>query len=251
MKFKDVEQFIEEKSPLRIELDNKIKQIRDHIIDGAPEVVVDIPQLVKDLIRSYHYKTPMNWFVPEVYNTFEDWFLRRLKPSVLQTCIKNSEHSIICSPVEGKIRKQALDYGDVIVKKSVIAAAELKQILEADEVLQISLIKPDYHRVHSPVDGIVEKIKRYDYGELFKNSEAMTIFTINTDIGKVTMAAVGEVMIQSFVTDLQEGDEVFKVREIGYFNFGSQIILGFPKGLKNVSYANQKVFVGDTIIQKD
>jgi hypothetical protein len=98
----------------------------------------------------------------------------------------------------------------------------------------------DYHRFHSPVDGIVDTILPID-GALFTvnplaiNEEfdvftenKRVVMTLKTDaFGKVAFVIIGATMVGSIGLSVRPGDAIARGDEVGYFAFGgSTCIVG-------------------------
>ena len=189
--------------------------------------IINIDKLA-DLVNIKNgYDTPRNVFEPQKYKTFEDWFLRRLSPEKENECFVNAQAANVSSPVQGEIRRYP--FGGGRLKNSIILAPQLNDVLrDAQHKIQISLKKCDYHHVHSPCDGRISEIRVLNHGDLFPKSESMMVFYISGAIGDVAMACIGEQTVQTFVNIVNVGDVVKKMDNIGYFYFGSQILIGMP-----------------------
>ncbi|KAF9443222.1 hypothetical protein P691DRAFT_779000 [Macrolepiota fuliginosa MF-IS2] len=106
------------------------------------------------------------------------------------------------------------------------------------------LAPQDYHRFHSPVDGKIGKMT-YIAGEYYTvnpqairtaldvyGENARKIVPIDSpQFGRVMAVCVGAMMVGSILTTVEEGQEVKRGQEFGYFAFGgSTIVLLFEKG---------------------
>jgi len=109
------------------------------------------------------------------------------------------------------------------------------------------LAPQDYHRFHVPVDGKIGPMT-YISGEYYTvnpqairttldvyGENARKIVTIDSPIyGRVMAVCVGAMMVGSIITTVNEGAEVKRGDEFGYFAFGgSTIVLLFEKGALN------------------
>ncbi|KAJ1307812.1 hypothetical protein OPQ81_001894 [Rhizoctonia solani] len=106
------------------------------------------------------------------------------------------------------------------------------------------LAPQDYHRFHSPVDGVVGPMK-YIPGEYYTvnpqairtqldvyGDNARKIVPIDSPVfGRVMCVCVGAMMVGSIVTTVKEGEQIARGQEFGYFAFGgSTIVILFEKG---------------------
>ncbi|CUA68523.1 phosphatidylserine decarboxylase [Rhizoctonia solani] len=106
------------------------------------------------------------------------------------------------------------------------------------------LAPQDYHRFHSPVDGVVGPMT-YIAGEYYTvnpqairtqldvyGDNARKIVPIDSPIfGRVMCVCVGAMMVGSIMTTVKEGEQVARGQEFGYFAFGgSTIVMLFEKG---------------------
>ncbi|TFK32508.1 phosphatidylserine decarboxylase-domain-containing protein [Crucibulum laeve] len=107
------------------------------------------------------------------------------------------------------------------------------------------LAPQDYHRFHSPVDGTIGPMT-YIAGEYYTvnpqairtaldvyGENARKIVPIDSpQFGRVMAVCVGAMMVGSIETTVQEGEQVNRGQEFGYFAFGgSTIVLLFEKGV--------------------
>tara|TARA_Y100000593_G_scaffold84219_1_gene159364 strand:- start:472 stop:1254 length:783 start_codon:yes stop_codon:yes gene_type:complete len=224
------------------------QQIRANKLYGDPMPKVDIDHLADIMNDDMGYDMHRDAFIPTTYVTFEDWFLREMTDNTLEQCIKKSLLSDVCSPVQGTVRKH-VPSGEMTLKKSVIVVEDLLRLLGGERLIQISLQKTDYHRVHSPVDGTIEEVVSFEKDEFFPGSEALMIITIASEIGDVKVACIGEWSVQTFVTKVSPGQEVLKLSELGHFYFGSQVIIVLPDYVDIVvnEEGKERVFPGDPI----
>lgn len=226
------------------------KQVRQAKIFGEEMPSLDWDQFAQEVIDEKKYENKREDFEPAYYTQFDDWFLRRLSADTFQKCIDAAAGSTIVSPCQGTVRQEVPD-GLMTLKRSVIHLDTLLGILNLPSILQISLRKTDYHRIHSPCDGVVRSVERYQQHELFKESEACTILDIESSSGTVTLMMIGEWTVQTFITDIEPGDRVQKLQELGYFYFGSQVIIGSDMMLKPLVVPDNKtrVFPGDPLYE--
>ncbi|OWZ78123.1 phosphatidylserine decarboxylase [Cryptococcus neoformans Bt85] len=131
-----------------------------------------------------------------------------------------------------------------------VADTTFKAIQEDDEsALSIHRLAPqDYHRFHSPVEGIIVAIKDID-GELYTVNpqainEDLNVFTLNkrsimlihANLGSgresvpIAFVAIGAMLVGSIGWSKKPGDKVCKGEELGWFQYGgSTTITVFSK----------------------
>ena len=202
------------------------------------------------------------------YNTFCDFFTRKLKPEVHK--IDKNENSIVSS-CDGKI----LEYGKIKnntilqVKGKTIKINELldndketNDIYKDGSFVTIYLSPKDYHRVHNPYSGklirtiqvpgrlfsvathAVKYIKKlYSRNERlvcsFRNNDMnfSVIFVAAINVSSIEVAWKGEVsppMPKKTITTDYEKKKVSieKGKEVGMFKSGSTVILLFDEKVK-------------------
>ena len=200
---------------------------------------------IAPFIKTYHIDTSQ--FQKQKYQSFNDFFIRKLKPGVRE--IDTSLNAVI-SPADGKV----FAFHDIagqsfIVKgyrfnlKSFLQNDSLSQVYRDGSLLLFRLCPTDYHRFHFPVGGTLSKVTKIQGDYYSVNPIALRkrirIFcenkreyqTINSPVfGHVIMAEIGATMVGSIVYTFQ-GSEAVKGAESGYFQFGgSSIILLFQPG---------------------
>lgn len=179
------------------------------------------------------------------YHCLHDFFIRTLKAGV--RTIDNDPLNVV-SPVDGYVE----DIGDISQEKNIIVKGQvfsIKEMLGNDEaynkydqgIYMIIYLSPrDYHRIHCPASGkIISQWElggksfpvnkwglQYGRAPLAKNFRKISELDCN---GKhLAMAKVGALFINS-ITLTHKGDTVTKGEEIGYFSFGSTVVLLFEK----------------------
>ena len=224
------------------------QKIRDSRIYGAQMPAINYDELANAMNLYNKYDVARSAFLPTTYQTFEDWFLRNLSDQTKEICKQTSLLSDVCSPVQGTIRK-SVPTGEITLKKSVVEVDHLLDILQGEKLVQISLQKTDYHHVHSPVNGKVVEVLMLEKDELFPGSESMTIIEVDSIFGALKVMCIGEWTVQTFIPEVIPGQVVSKLDKLGYFYFGSQVILVLPKRLEfavNLS-GKERVFPGDPL----
>lgn len=204
---------------------------------------------------------------PFAYETFNAFFIRHLKSSLRP--LDTSPRSIAC-PVDGCVT----ELGD-IVKDQLLQVKgqyfDLSTLLNDDKsIIQhfsnglfatFYLAPHNYHRIHMPVDGILQKTL-FVPGKLFSvnqttvryipalyNRNERLICLFDTPFGKMAVILVGAMMVGSIQTTwmteaikenkitetvFKESDHVNRLflkkgDELGYFKFGSTVIVLFER----------------------
>jgi phosphatidylserine decarboxylase len=201
------------------------------------------------------------------YSSLHQFFTRKLKQNA--RAIDNSSSSII-SPVDAKIEQfgNITEHLNFIVKNQTYS---IKEMLEDEELVQrykdgsfivLYLSPSHYHRIHSPVEGKVKK--RYSlgqhsypvnkwglkYGKSPLSKNFRTISVIETiDGNQIAMIKVGAMFINT-IEMTHQSDNLYRNEEMGYFSFGSTVVLLFEKDkikLADMVLPHQEVKVGERI----
>jgi len=199
------------------------------------------------------------------YDCFNAWFTRALKPGAR---VFNQDPQAFLSPCDGRISETGC-----LQKNSILQAKgknySVQDLLANDPVCQqlddgyfstIYLSPRDYHRIHMPISGRLQRMIHVP-GRLFsvapytvrqvpglfaRNERVISVF--DTDAGPLVMVLVGAMLVSSTetvwagevtpnknkyvnVTDYQDGAvSLAKGAEMGRFNMGSTVILLMPSG---------------------
>jgi phosphatidylserine decarboxylase len=220
------------------------------------------------------------------YASLTDFFTRRLKTGFRPI---PGEKGTIVSPADGKIAAFGeITNGHLIQAKGVFYSVwDLLGISEQEAAsyvggnfLTVYLSPRDYHRVHSPVEGMITD---YSYlpgtlfpvnafgvravKGLFAKNERLATF-VDSPAGKVGVVKVGATIVGSVrvrysseaTTNVKAGTIVHQKlakpmpiergEEIGFFEFGSTVVLVFEKG--KIEWidslrAGQSIKMGETI----
>lgn len=193
---------------------------------------------------------------PKKYPTFNDFFIRKLKDTARPIAPDK-----IVSPVDGYISEiGVINYGELIQAKNWHYS--LKELLAGHGFLQfvrgsfatIYLSPADYHRVHMPITGSLNKMIYIPGGlqsvkpaivrtqeNLFARNERIINF-FDTEEGPMALIMVGATIVGGMATawqgeiqrDAQQHTyhyrrkpEYMKGDEIGYFKLGSTVIILF------------------------
>jgi phosphatidylserine decarboxylase len=200
------------------------------------------------------------------YRHFNAFFTRLLKEGA--RVVDNDETSLVC-PCDGRISEHGPIHGDRVFQakgQDYSLAALLAQDPQADQWLNgyfftIYLSPRDYHRVHMPLRGKLERMTHVS-GRLFsvapytvrkvpglfaRNERVISVF--ETEYGPIAQILVGAMLVSSMET-VWDGEitpskartintrqyadrvvELDKGKEMGRFNMGSTVILVLPPGM--------------------
>ena len=197
------------------------------------------------------------------FATFNDFFIRQLKDHARP--IATHPQSII-SPVDGVISQIGkLNQQQIIQAKghnysvrALMSDDHYANRFKSGSFLTAYLSPRDYHRIHAPFDGVLQKMV-YIPGELYsvnttttkvvpdlfaRNERVVCIFT-NEQLGTYALIAIGAIIVGSIVMnwhgvvtpsrhgsittwDYANDHRNFKrADELGYFKLGSSVILLF------------------------
>lgn len=204
--------------------------------------------------------------------SFNEFFIRRLKPGVRQFNGK------FLSPSDSQLTDYGMidDYMKLNVKGMECSLGELffdEELCTFNSFSVFYLSPADYHRFHAPFDFVTEKIA-YIPGKLFSvkpkkvNNNAglycqnrRAIIYGNCEFGRFAMIlvgakVVGRIALNFFRIDNRKkyqleiiSESVKKGEEIGYFELGSTIILMMESDiLKDINMPKEShVLVGDCL----
>lgn len=183
----------------------------------------------------------------EEFKNFNEFFYRALKPDARPCSAPDDPHFIV-SPADCRsVVFNTIDLAtNVWVKGREFSIERLLGDAYPEDAkrydngaLGIFRLAPqDYHRFHIPVDGILRKPKLIA-GEYYTvnpmairsaldvyGENVRVICPIDTELfGRVMVICVGAMMVGSTVITRNEGDNVKRAEELGYFKFGGSTIL--------------------------
>jgi phosphatidylserine decarboxylase len=186
----------------------------------------------------------------ENFNTFNEFFYRKLKPGS-RPCDSSDDKRVAVSPAD--CRMMAFDTIDSATSfwikgfdftlPKLLDDAEEAKAFENGSLAIFRLAPQDYHRYHSPVDGVITKIHSVKGQYYTVNPMAIRttldvygenkrdIVYMDTEVfGKVAIVCIGAMMVGSIVLTAKEGDYLARADELGYFAFGgSTLVVLFEK----------------------
>jgi phosphatidylserine decarboxylase len=201
--------------------------------------------------------------LPSDYESFNAFFTRSLKPGIRPV---SADPGAVCCPADGLLQQ-----ADIVAEGRLIQAKgisyRLTDLLGIDAApefdggafLTIYLAPHNYHRVHAPLGGSVQRLhyipgKRYAVNSmtarhlpgLFTKNERIACYC-NGELSPYWLVFVGAMNVSSISTAwsgeivsadgprqwiYEEGDTVMlnKGDYFGHFNMGSTVIMVFPAG---------------------
>lgn len=222
---------------------------------------------IRTFIKTYHVEmSEAEHATPENYVNFTHFFTRHLKAGARP--LAGSENDVI-SPADSRIAQMGDIEGDRLIQAKghsfsvdelLGGDADLAGEFQDGSFSTLYLAPADYHRVHMPIKGRLTKMI-YVPGKLFsvnlhtadhvpklfaRNERVVCIF--ETERGPMAMVLVGAMFVASICTtwagvvtpgakkaitveNYESGAPIILNRgdEMGYFNFGSTVILLFGK----------------------
>ncbi|MFC0557967.1 phosphatidylserine decarboxylase [Halalkalibacter alkalisediminis] len=191
-------------------------------------------------------ESEMNRSLNEFVN-LHDLFTRELKSGVRPI---DTEEDAFVSPVDGvvahfgKLEEKTYFHvkGQTYTIEEMLGSKEASQPYLDGHYFILYLSPSHYHRIHSPVDGIIKKQwvlggrsypvndlgLRYGKKPLSKNYRLITEMNVNAK--HVALVKVGAMNVNT-IEVTHKNNNVNKGDEVGYFSFGSTVVLLCEKGL--------------------
>lgn len=222
--------------------------------------------IVPSFAKIYNLKQDEMENMLEQYGTLHELFIRTLKKD--SRSIDERTDSVV-SPVDAVIEDvgEIRDTSEIMVKGKIYSIEEMLGNLDSikkyinGKYMILYLSPSHYHRIHSPVTGIVKKQwtlgsksypvnklgLKYGVRTLAKNYRVIT--EVETDAGHVAVVKVGAMFVNSIETT-HKGTSLEKGEEMAYFSFGSTVVLLFEKGifqLESSIHTPKEIKVGERI----
>lgn len=212
--------------------------------DSAAEI---LPFLEFHKLNRAEIRDPISSF-----KTFNEFFYRKLKdgarpvtdPDDPTTLVSSADCRMMAFETVTEATKLWIKGRDFTVQKLLGEAYGGQASRYIGGALGVFRLAPqDYHRFHSPVDGVIGPMT-YISGEYYTvnpqavrtgldvyGENARKIVPIDSPtFGRVMAVCVGAMMVGSILTTVREGEQIARGEEFGYFAFGgSTIVLLFEK----------------------
>lgn len=216
---------------------------------NSHESAKDIPKFIeffKGQLKMDEAKYPIEYF-----KTFNEFFIRELKPGARPIAYPERDDIAICA---ADCRLMAFNSANESLRfwikgrkfsiQGLLGKDTCSSTFVDGSLVIFRLAPQDYHRFHVPVSGTIESFVDipgylYTVNPIAVNSKYCNVFTENkrvvsiistSEFGKVAFVAIGATMVGSITFTKNEGDYVHKGDEFGYFSFGgSTVICVFEK----------------------
>jgi phosphatidylserine decarboxylase len=199
---------------------------------------------IEPFIRDYAIDT--SEFEPAAYRSFNDFFIRKLKPACRPI---DSRPEVATLPADGRyLAYPRFDRffvkGQEFILESFLQNSAYAKCFEHGSMLIARLCPVDYHRFHFPCDGVAGRPHLIN-GSLYSvnpialkkriqilSENKRVITEIDSDrFGTVLYIEVGATAVGTIRQTFKPEEKVSKGQEKGYFEFGgSCLVLLFEKG---------------------
>lgn len=215
--------------------------------------------MIEQFVKHYQINTKEMMGKIKDYKTFNSFFSRPLIPSARPI---NYNADAVTYPVDGKISQfgkiedkflfQAKNH--YYTTEVLLADAKEAAAFQNGDFITIYLSPKDYHRVHIPFDGTLDKMihvpgdlfsvnpfNAKHIPELFARNERVVCY-FNTSIGRMAVVFVGATIVRSIATAWAGTVAPNKNKDISIYEYAARN-LSFPKGSEI-----GKFFMGSTVI---
>ncbi|GJE89731.1 phosphatidylserine decarboxylase-like protein [Phanerochaete sordida] len=228
----------------------KSLSIKQGVKYDSPESARDIPAFIEfHKLKVDEILRPIDEF-----KTFNEFFYRELKPDARPVenpddpyrLVSGADCRLMVFETVNEATRLWIKGRDFSVQRLLGEAyAHEAERYNGGALCIFRLAPQDYHRFHSPVDGVIGKMT-YISGEYYTvnpqairtaldvyGENARKIVPIDSpQFGRVMAVCIGAMMVGSIKTTVNEGDFVKRGQEFGYFAFGgSTIVVLFEKGV--------------------
>ncbi|CAO3648032.1 unnamed protein product [Mucor hiemalis] len=206
-----------------------------------PNSVREIPAFIK------FHKIPLDevWKPINSFKTFNEFFYRKLKPGSRPADFPN-DPTVAVSPADSRMIafESVSEASRIWIKgvefslKKLLGGSPSAKNFDGGSLAVFRLAPQDYHRFHSPVDGVITKIKHIS-GQYYTvnpmairttidvfGDNARTIVWIDSkEYGQVAVVCVGAMLVGSIIITAEVGHEIKRADEMGYFAFGGSTLI--------------------------
>lgn len=220
--------------------------------------------LIPNYVKAYKINTEEIEGSLASFPTLHDFFIRNLRQGN-----RPQADSDIISPVDGKVEIAGTLHEDsrFLVKgleyslADLMGSPKLAERYAGGSYAVLYLSPADYHRIHSPANARVIRQfvlgkKSYPvnqkgllYGKSPISGNYRLISELEADGGRFLMVKVGAMFVNS-IELTNTGDTWKKGEEVGYFSFGSTVVLFFEPdrfGFTGNIVAGQSIKVGEAL----
>lgn len=214
--------------------------------------------LKNDKITHKPYEYHSKWYKGEPYNSFMDFFTRKLKNKKNKEIKEYAKTCSMVIPCESWIEGM----GDFKNSKKIVrlkkdSSSILKELQKFDiniptyNYIDMKLLVTYYHRVHMPVNGKIKKMIPVEGKDDFFGNNSLWILEIETKKSPIYLFLVGESTIQDFCMTVQKNEPLNIFDEIGFFNWGSQTLIFYnPDSYQDICIEEKNTyFAGDCIFK--
>ncbi|CAO3667224.1 unnamed protein product [Rhizopus stolonifer] len=224
------------------------ESVRQGVYFNKPESANQIPSFIR------HYMINMEDYVisdVDQYQNFNEFFTRAILPEK-RPIAQQEDENVIVSSADCRLNvfnsvttaTQLWIKGRNFNLSNLLQDDELANELDGGSLGVFRLAPQDYHRFHIPTKGTVESFNSIQGTYYTVNpcvvNENLDVFTDNhrcvvtvkSPRGfRYAVVCVGALLVGSIVyTDAEEGKQLEKGQEMGYFQYGgSTVIVVFPK----------------------
>jgi len=184
------------------------------------------------------------------YNSANDWLTRTLAPGFRPIAAIN-DSTVLTSPADSRVMvfRQVPRDSTIWIKneqfsmKTLVGDDSYVSSYEDGSLGMIRLAPQDYHRFHSPIDGVIVNIAELEGTLHSVSADGMTsgndaqynqrtVISLQTkNFGRMAYVAIGAACVGSVVITKLNSSSVAKGEELGYFQFGgSTVALVLQKG---------------------
>jgi len=207
------------------------------------------------------YNINMDECVDTKFNSFNDFFYRRLKPGARRIEIAGK----MSSPADCRLLGSS--GCNLEIKGKFFNIDQLLNDTVDYKSVCISRLAPqDYHRFHAPlqcevvsirnIQGLYRSVNPVNRYNKILDENVRTVIVLKTERGTIYYVAIGALLVGSIVLSVEVGSKLNQMDEIGYFRYGGSCIVmisDFEWGLRDeidgnsLSGVETIVRVGDCI----